>query len=475
MALSLFNTLTRKDEDFKPQSPPTVGLYTCGPTVYNYLHVGNYRTYVFEDVLKRALRFLGFKVRHVMNITDVGHLTSQADEGEDKMAVAAKREGKTAWDIAKFYEATFFEDIAKLNIDFHPTTDEKVLRDPEHRLPGDILCRATEHLPKQIELIQALEKRGFTYKISDGVYFDTSKFKDYGRLMGAAHIEGLKAGARVEANPEKKNPTDFALWKFAPQGSRQMEWHAPWGWGFPGWHIECSAMAMQYLGDTFDIHCGGVDHIPIHHTNEIAQAEGATGKPFVRWWMHAEFLLMNQAKMAKSSGGFIRLQDLIEKGFDPLDYRYLCFTAHYRKQLDFSWDALAAAQTSRRRLKQAAETLAEVEPRDQLNFNAKFKMNLSDDLNVPGALAALWEIMKDDSPREERRAALDTVEDVLALGLFSQVPEQALSPELQTIIDNRAEARKKKDFAAADALRHQLAQHGILVEDTPQGQRWKRK
>ena len=486
MALILFNTLTRKKEEFKPLNAPSVGLYTCGPTVYNYLHVGNYRTYVFEDVLKRALRFLGFQIRHVMNITDVGHLTSQADEGEDKVEAQAAKEGKTAWDIARFYESTFIEDIAKLDIDFRASTDPKLLKDPSHRQPGDILCRATEHIPKQIELVQALEKKGLTYRISDGIYFDTSKFKDYGRLMGEAHVEGLKAGARVEANPEKKNLTDFALWKFSPAGKkRQMEWNSPWGIGFPGWHIECSAMAMQYLGDTFDIHCGGVDHIPIHHTNEIAQAEGATGKPFVRVWMHGEFLLMNQAKMAKSSGGFIRLQDLGEKGFDPLDYRYLCLTAHYRKQLDFSWDALEGAKSGLRKLRDRLQVLAQnpdsdkgtadKKPEAYDKFLSKFKESISDDLNMPSALAVVWDALKSGDISSKSQLSLVAEADrVLGLRLVPGKPQE-LPADLQKLVDNRAEARKKRDFAAADALRHELATHGILVEDTPQGQRWKRK
>jgi cysteinyl-tRNA synthetase len=297
MGLRLYNSLTRRKEDFAPISTPQVGLYTCGPTVYNYQHIGNYRTYIFEDVLVRTLKALDFKPLRVMNVTDVGHLTSQGDEGEDKMEVGAAREGKTAWEIAQFYTDAFLSDCRALN-----------LTDP------DILCRATDYIPEQIALIVRLENQGFVYKTSDGLYFDTSKLLDYGKLMSPEHLEGLKSGARVEANPEKRHLTDFALWKYSPVHTRrQMEWDSPWGKGFPGWHIECSAMAMRFLGETFDIHCGGIDHVPIHHTNEIAQSEAATRRPFARFWLHGEFLLMNNAKMAKSSGGFVRLSDLAEK------------------------------------------------------------------------------------------------------------------------------------------------------------------
>src|SRR3989338_2131329 len=326
--LLLYNTLGRKKQEFKPIKKGIVGLYTCGPTVYSYAHIGNLRTYIFEDILKRVLIENGYKVKHVMNITDVGHLTSDADTGDDKVEKSAKEQKKTVWDIAGFYTKVFQEDIAKLHI-----------------LDPDIWCRATDHIKEQIELIKKLEKKGLTYKTSDGIYFDTSKFKDYG-ILGNIKAEGLKAGVRVEIG-EKKNPTDFALWKFSPKDSkRQMEWKSPWGTGFPGWHIECSAMSMKYLGETFDIHCGGIDHVPVHHTNEIAQSEAATGKSFVKYWAHGAFLLLEKEKMAKSGGNFITLQTLIERGYDPLDYRYFCFTAHYRSELKFSFDALTSCRAA---------------------------------------------------------------------------------------------------------------------------------
>jgi len=458
MALRLFNTLSRGLAEFRPLDPPRVGLYTCGPTVYNHQHVGNYRTYVFEDILQRTLRLCGYQVRRVMNVTDVGHLVSQADEGEDKMEVGASREGKTAWEIAKIYTDAFLEDCRELNL-----------------LPPDVLCRATDHIPEQIELIRRLEGRGFIYRTSDGLYYDTARFPDYGRLAGASHIAGLREGSRVGANPQKRNATDFAVWKFSPPGrQRQMEWDSPWGTGFPGWHIECSAMAMKYLGESFDIHCGGVDHIPIHHTNEIAQSEGATGRPFARCWMHGEFLLMHDAKMAKSAGGFIKISDLKEKGFAALDYRYHCFTAHYRKQLDFTWEALESSKTSRRRLREAAGALKNEPLRPACADHRKaFRAALEDDLNLPGALAAVWESLKSGVPGGAQRAFLEEAESVLGLGLFQEEAEASLAPELQELLERRAAARREKNFALSDSLRRELEAKGVVVEDTRQGQRWR--
>jgi cysteinyl-tRNA synthetase len=446
--------------ELAPLNPPNVGIYTCGPTVYNYLHVGNWRTYLFEDVLVRSLDLLGMKVRRVMNVTDVGHLTSQGDEGEDKMELGAAREGKTAWDIAKFYTAAFVEGCAALNI-----------------LPPDVLCRATDFIPEQIALIERLEKKGLTYRTSDGVYFDTARLPDYGKLMTKEHLEGLKSGARVEANPEKKRMTDFALWKFTAAGTkRQMEWDSPWGRGFPGWHIECSAMAMKFLGETFDIHCGGVDHIPVHHTNEIAQSEGATGKPFAKIWMHAEFLLMNSAKMAKSSGGFITLADLPAKGYSPLDYRYHCFTAHYRKQLDFTWESLDASKTSRRRLAEAARAVAGAAPAAGCTEALeKFKEALRDDLNVPAALAVVWDALKSDLPAGAKRVFLEKAETVLALDLFKPEEAAAIPSEVAALAEQRAKARATKNFAESDRLRAAIESLGWLVEDAKDGQKVRRK
>ena len=453
MTLKLFNTLTRSKQAFEPLRDREVGLYTCGPTVYNFQHIGNYRTYIFEDILVRVLELFGYKVRREINITDVGHLTSQADEGEDKMEVGAAREGKTAWEIAQFYTDAFLEDCAQLNV----------------KLPA-ALRRATDHIPEQIDLIQSLEKKGFVYRTSDGLYFDTSKFPAYDRLAGKEHIAGIQAGARIEANPEKKNPTDFALWKFSPKDKkRQMEWDSPWGRGFPGWHIECSAMAMKYLGESFDVHCGGVDHIPIHHSNEIAQSEGATGKPFVKYWLHGEFLLMNNAKMAKSEGGFVTVQALKDRGFSPLDYRYHCLSAHYRKQLDFTWESIEAAKTARRRLKDQVQALRGGDKPACADHENAFKAALADDLNVPGALGVLHECFRSDVPDGAKRALARLAESIFAVGLFETMPLEPLSAELQALVDRRAEARRLRDFALSDQLRAELAAKGVLVEDSKDG------
>jgi cysteinyl-tRNA synthetase len=434
-------------------APPRVSLYTCGPTVYNYQHVGNYRTYVFEDLLVRTLKLLGYRPNRVLNITDVGHLTSQGDEGEDKMEVGAAREGKSAWDIAQFYAEAFLADCRSLDL-----------------LPPDVLCKATDHIPEQIALIATLEKNGFVYKTADGLYFDTAKLPDYGKLMTKEHLEGLKSGARVEANAEKRRLTDFSLWKFSGQGTkRQMEWDSPWGKGFPGWHIECSAMAMRFLGETLDIHCGGIDHVPVHHTNEIAQSEGATGKPFANIWMHGEFLLMNNAKMAKSAGGFIKLTDLAENGFSPLDYKYLCYTAHYRKQLDFTWESLAAAKTARRRLKDAVKALALAEGKPGCaEFSARFKEALSDDLNAPSALAVVWDALKSDLPDGAKRAFLNEAESALALGVFALECE-FVPPDVAALVKQRASAKANRDFEESDRIRKQIEDMGWFVKDGKDG------
>ncbi|MEK7389530.1 MAG: cysteine--tRNA ligase [Elusimicrobiota bacterium] len=454
MNLRLYNSLTRTKSDFVALAPPRVTLYTCGPTVYNYQHVGNYRTYIFEDILVRTLKLFGYQPQRVMNITDVGHLTSQGDEGEDKMEVGAAREGKSAWDVAKHYTAAFLADCEELDL-----------------LAADVLCRATDHIPEQIKLIEALETKGCVYRISDGIYFNTAKFAGYGRLMTREHLEGLKSGARVEVNPEKKHATDFALWKFSPQGSRrQMEWDSPWGRGFPGWHIECSAMAMRFLGETLDIHCGGIDHVPVHHTNEIAQSEGATGKPFAKVWMHGEFLLMNNAKMAKSSGGFVTLAALRNKGFSPLDYKYHCLSAHYRKQLDFTWESLEASKTARRRLKDAAALIRDESPKPGwADVSTKFKQALADDLNAPLALAVVWDALKSDLPAGAKKAFLEVADSVLALSLF-QLEAQAVIPgNILELLERRAAAKAKKDFEESDRIRREIETLGYMIKDGKDG------
>lgn len=459
-----FNTLTRSKENFTPLHQGEVSLYACGPTVYNYAHIGNLRTYIFEDIIIRALSH-EYKVKHVMNITDVGHLTSDCDDGEDKMELCSKREGGvSAFELAKRYEKKFFEDFTALNC----------------AMP-DITPRATEHIKEMIALVKTLEEKGYTYKTSDGIYYDTSKFPAYGALAGKSHIEGLKAGARVEFNDEKRNPSDFALWKFSPKDSkRQMEWDSPWGTGFPGWHIECSAMSMAYLGPTVDIHCGGVDHIAIHHTNEIAQSEAATGKPYVRCWIHGEFLVLSAGKMSKSAGTFLTLDALREKGYDPLDYRYLCLTAHYRTQLEFSFEALDFARATLRGLRERIVRLREEtdniikNPAALEDAKNKFKTAIDDDLNTPKALSVLWDYTKSPAAAADKLDFLTYADGFLALSLM-QSKEEELPPQAAELIKQREEARKNKDFKTSDELRGELEKLGILVKDTPKGTEWRRK
>ncbi len=484
MVVYLYNTLTRSKEAFIPPDAPQVGMYTCGPTVYDYQHIGNMRTYLFEDVLKRVLTYNGYAVTHVLNITDVGHLTSDADEGEDKMAVGALRTGKTPAEIARFFTEVYFSDFAALNC-----------------LLPSVVCPATEHIPEMIALIECLVAKGVAYEISDGVYFDVAQFPAYGRLSRLS-LEGQEAGARVEVNTEKHGPFDFALWKRAEPRHLQ-QWPSPWGQGFPGWHIECSAMSMKYLGPTFDIHCGGIDHIPVHHENEIAQSEACTGQPFARYWLHGEFLRMLQpitrqqgaatetveeeVKMSKSLGGFIKLSDLAAAGYAPLTYRYLCLTAHYRAALSFRNDlsSLDAARTALDRLydfvRRAASAEATAAGSDAgwtAAFDTAFREAINDDLNMPRALATVWELVGEANRRDQAAAALPLLfawDAVLGLDLAAQADRtDTLTPAEHALVAARAAARTAKQWAQADALRAELRARGLEVEDTAQGQRWKR-
>lgn len=450
--LILYNTLSKKKEEFKPLKNNEVGLYTCGLTVYNYAHIGNLRTYLFEDILKRTLRSNNYQVKHVMNITDVGHLTSDADTGEDKMEKGAKREGKTVWDIAEFYTQAFKQNLVDLNIS-----------------EPNIWCKATDHIQEQIDLIKRLEKKGFTYRTSDGIYFNTSKFPEYGKLTDQ-NLAELKEGARVDKNPEKKNPTDFALWKFSPKDKkRAMEWDSPWGKGFPGWHIECSAISMKYLGEQFDIHCGAVDHIPIHHTNEIAQAKAATGKKFVNFWVHGEFLVIGpDEKMAKSKENFITLQTIKEKGFDPLAFRYLVLGTHYRKKLTFSWEALEAAQNAFENLTAFAAEYGQPNI-GCAEFEQQFSEAINDDLNTPKALAVVWDLLKSDYPDEAKKASLLKFDEVLGLSLKSAIPLVEIPEDIKKLVKQREKYRQNKEWEAADKLRLDIAKAGFKINDSPAG------
>lgn len=453
MTLRLFDTYTRSRRDFVPLQPPAVGLYACGPTVYDYAHIGNLRTYIFEDILRRVLDFNGYTVTHVMNITDVGHLVSDADTGEDKMEKGARRTGKSAWAIAEFYTQAFKEDLRRLNI-----------------LDPTIWCRATEHIPEQIEAIRCIEAKGFTYRTSDGIYFDTSRFPGYGRLA-RLDITGLQAGVRVDMG-EKRHPTDFALWKFSPSDhKRQMEWESPWGVGFPGWHIECSAMSAKYLGPFFDIHCGGEDHISVHHTNEIAQTEACHGTHLANYWLHGHFLQLDEAKMAKSTGDFLRVQTLIERGYDPLAYRFFCLSAHYRAKLNFTWDSLDGAATALQRLRLATDSWGSPDRADA-EYMQKFTEQINDDLNLPRAMAVTWDVVRSGLPAATKKATLLQFDRVLGLRLTKwQPPEEAVPEALMTLVQQRQQARAEKRWKDADALREQIKVAGYEIEDTPQGPR----
>lgn len=473
MALKLYNTLTRKKEDFRPIKDKRVGMYTCGPTVYDYPHIGNFRTYVAEDILKRALLYNGYKVKHVMNITDVGHLTSDADTGEDKMEKGAAREKKTVWQIADFYTNIFMGGLKSLNI-----------------LAPTILCKATDHIKEQIGMIKALEKKNFTYTIGDGVYFDSSRLKDYGK-MAKLDLEGLKVGARIDFVEGKENATDFALWKFSPTDKkRQMEWKSPWGVGFPGWHIECSAMSIKYLGEHFDIHAGGIEHISIHHTNEIAQSEAATGKKFVNYWFHVNHLIINGEKMSKSSGNFYTLDDLIKKGYSVKAIRYFLMSGSYRDQLNLTEDGLKAASVTTDKLMDFLDRLEEY---NGTKHNKKvsalikkaeknFKDAVNDDLNMPKALASIHDfatdvnklMSKNEMDKKGASLILKTMTHFdEVLGILKKESKKELEKEIKEAIKKREEARKKKDFKTADNIRAELLKKGIVLEDTKNGIRWR--
>jgi len=449
MALELYNTLTRKKEIFKPIKKNQVGIYTCGPTVYWFQHIGNLRSYIFSDILKRVLIYDNYKVKHVMNYTDVGHLTSDADTGEDKIEKAAKKEHKTVSEITSYYSSIFEKDIKKLNI-----------------LPANIICKASEHIKEQIDLIKILEKKGFTYKTSDGIYFDTSKLKDYGKL-GRLKIESLKAGKRVEMG-EKRNKTDFALWKFSPSNSkRQQEWKSKWGIGFPGWHLECSAMSSKYLGTQFDIHTGGEDHIQVHHTNEIAQSESAFGKkPWVKYWIHGAFLTFKDKKISKSKGGLYTISELEKLNFSPLDFRYLCLNTHYRKRLNFSLDTLKSAKNSLKRLK---KIILEIKNDKKINkiYLKKFEDAINNDLDMPKALSILWKLVRDKKSYGKLKT-IKKIDTIFALDLLKKEKIKT-SSKIKKLIKERELARKNKNYKKADEIRNILQKQGILLEDTSSG------
>ena len=456
--LKLFNTLSRKKEIFQPIKNKKVGLYTCGPTVYDVPHIGNLRCYIFEDILKRTLIYNGYKVRHVMNITDVGHLTSDADTGEDKIEKSAKKQKKSPYEIAKFYTKIFKSNLKDLNV-----------------LEPDLWCKATEHIKEQIELTKKLERRGFTYRTKDGIYFDTSLLPDYGKLA-RLDIKGLKAGARIKIVKGKKNLTDFALWKFSPKDKKRlMEWESPWGIGFPGWHLECTAMSIKYLGVPFDIHCGGVDHISIHHTNEIAEAEGAYGKNFVNYWLHCGFLKIEGEKMAKSLGNFTTLEDFRKRNFSPLAFRYLCLQAHYRSSLNFTWKGLKSAQNALTKIYETISGYKKESKESPQTWGRRFKEAINDDLNTPLLVSLVWEMIRSSLKESVKLNLLFEIDKILGLNLKDQWQTTSIVPrEVLALVAKRENYRQKKEWDKADEVRKKIKKMGWWLEDTQEGPKIKK-
>lgn len=464
--MNLYNTASKKIEEFKPLNPPVVSFYTCGPTVYDYTHIGHLRTFVNNDVLKRTLDFLGYKVKHIMNVTDVGHLTGDSDEGEDKMEKGAVKKATTVWDLARVYTDYFIYSIDEMNI-----------------IRPEVLSNATAHIPEFIEMIKKLEEKGFTYQTDEAVYFDIKKFPNYGKLSGQK-LEDKKTAAREEVNVDasKKNPADFALW-FKAVGrfkDHAMRWESPWGVGFPGWHIECSAMCMKYLGETIDIHTGGVDHIAVHHENEIAQSEATTGKQFVRYWFHNDFLLVDGQKMSKSLGNFYTIDDIKKRGIHPLSLRLLFLQTNYRQIMNFTWEALSSAQSAYVRLQKIVAELKEKsgqgDTKEEYSNEAKklkasFTDAISNNLQTPQAMAILWEIAKSNLTDKEKLRLILEIDEVLGLNLKSAKPIIVVIPEeIKKLAQEREDARRAKNFNKSDGLRKAIEEKGYDIEDTSKGQ-----
>ncbi len=452
----LFDTYQREKRQFAPLEQGKVKIYTCGPTVYDYPHIGNLRAYIFADILRKMFEFNGYQVRHVINITDVGHLTSDADTGEDKIELSARKQKRSAFEITEFYTEIFKQNLLDLGVE-----------------PPTVWSKATDHISEQIALVQKIEEVGYTYLTSDGVYFDTSRLSNYGYLA-RLDVKGIEPGARVDLG-EKKNPTDFALWKFSPKGKkRQMEWPSPWGVGFPGWHLECSAMAMKYLGETIDIHTGGVDHIPVHHTNEIAQSEAATGKQFARYWLHVAFLTSHGKKMAKSEGNFVTLQDIVQRGYDPLSFRYLVLTSHYRSSLNFTWQGLRGAQKALMSLREKVLSWGNDHDTPDEKLLKEFRIRINNDLNTPQVIALLWEVADSSLTPEKKRATLLEFDRVLSLGLASSSTRE-IPEEVMALVQERESLRKKGWWKESDRMRQEILKRGYEVRDTPVGPKVVRK
>ena len=460
MKIQLYNTLTREKQEFHPLTEENVRIYSCGPTVYSYAHIGNFRAYLFMDSLRRVLKYNGYNLKHVMNITDVGHLESDADEGEDKMEKAARKENKDPYEIAKYYSDIFFRDMERLKIE-----------------KPEIIAKATDHIKEMIEFVKGLVEKGYAYETSRGIYFDISKLDKYPVLSNRKLDEQI-AGARVDVDEEKRNPYDFALWIKAPE-NHIMKWESPWGLSYPGWHIECSAMGRKYLGDEFDIHTGGIDHIPTHHENEIAQSKGLTGKIPAKIWMHVEFLQVDGGKMGKSLGNTYTLDELQEKGIEPLAYKLFCFTAHYRAKLNFTFETGLASQKALMRLREGfvkqQEGTDEIEESKIKEYEDKFLATINDDLNMPSAMGIVWKIIRNEKQSKQFANLLLKFDEVLGLDLanskeyLKKAKEIDLPEEISSLIEKRKQARLEKNWALSDEIRDELKEKGYIVKDTKEG------
>lgn len=456
MKIFFYNTLTKTKEEFKPLEGNEVRMYTCGPTVYKDASIGNMKSYIFMDTLRRTLKYNGYTLKHAMNITDVGHLVSDGDEGEDKMVKAAKEEKKTPLEIAEFYTEKFLTDFDRLNID-----------------RPEIICKATDHIKEMEEFVQKLLDNGYAYETSTAIYFDVSKLDKYGLLSGI-DLRNQKAGARVEIDEEKRNPYDFALWIKAPE-NHIMKWESPWGLCYPGWHIECSTMSNKYLGETFDIHTGGIDLVPTHHENEIAQSKGCTGKVPAKFWMHCEFLLINGGKMSKSLGNVYLVQDIIDKGYEPLAFKMMCFTSHYRNKLNFTWEAISSSQNALNRLREGYKKHSEgnekVDDSVIEEYKTKFQEAINDDLNMPVAMSVIWDVVKNPNKSKQLAELLLDFDKVLGVDIEKKSEDKVVEipDEINELIEQRKQARENKDWALSDKIRDELKEKGYIVKDTKEG------
>ena len=456
MKIQLYNTLSHSKEEFKPINKEEIRIYSCGPTVYSFAHIGNLRTYVFVDNLRRVLKYNGYNLKHVMNITDVGHLTSDADTGEDKMEKAARKEGKNPYEIAEYYTKYFMEDMKKLDIDM-----------------PNIISKATDNIPEMLEMVKKILKNGYAYETSKGIYFDVSKLDKYPVLSNNS-VDGQEAGARIEVDKEKRNPYDFAIWIKAPE-NHMMKWESPWGLSYPGWHLECSAIGRKFLGEHFDIHTGGVDHIPIHHENEIAQSKGATGQIPANYWMHSEFLLIDGGKMSKSLGNIYTLKTLEDNGIEPLAFKLFCFSAHYRNKLNFTFDGVKAQVKALERLRDGYKKHLEGNEEEEekiKEYENRLHEAINDDLNMPLAMGVVWEVIREEKKSKKYAELIEKFDEVLGLDLknYQNYQKEIEIPEnIKELIEKRNQARKEKNWEESDKIRDEIQKLGYNIKDTKEG------